>query len=281
MNEIVFNNQGLPVMNGCNLCVAADPFLHADRVLPFHVLLYVLEGAIYVTEDGTDYTVGTGELLFLKKDIRHFGKVEIPKGTRWYYVHFYFEEQENLSVFVPDSNPVVQGERLQTSVLLPKKMSCPEKNTIERTFGKLVEYFHSEDEQKRWYLNIKLAGLLSEIAFYGMKNGGKQSLADQIAIYLSRHMAEPFSAKKLEKQFFLSYKHMAAVFKKDKGLTMQQYHTNLRMQEACKLLQSTLIPVGEISERLGYTDMLYFSRCFHQFAGMSPTAYRKKAPEDY
>lgn len=280
-HTIKFNNTMLPVVNGCNVCVAPEPFYHADRILDFHVLLYVLEGTIYVTEEGIDYEVHAGELLFLKKGKRHFGKTEISKGTRWYFVHFYFEEQESLQEFTVEERTIEQGEILQSAIQLPKKLSHMENTEIIQKFAALVEYFHSNDMQKRWYMNTKLAELLSLIAFYGQTSPKKKSFSEQICDYLNEHVREAFSTKELEQNFYLSYKHMAAVFKREKGMTMQQYHTNLRMQEACKLLQSTLIPVGEISAGLGYSDMLYFSRCFHRFAGMSPTTYRKKAPDYY
>ena len=70
---------------------------------------------------------------------------------------------------------------------------------------------------------------------------------------------------------------MAAVFKKEKGMTMQQYHNAMRMEEACRLLCSTLMRVGDIADRLGFTDMLYFSRCFHNYTGKSPSRYRKES----
>lgn len=280
-NRIVLNNKMLPVVNGCNACVAPEPFYHADRIVDFHVLLYVLEGVIYVTEEETDYEVHAGELFFLKKGKHHFGKKEIAKGTRWYFVHFYFEEQEELQIFEAEEQTIEQGELLQSAVVLPKKLSHIENTEIVQKFMDMVEYFYSNDIYKKWYINMKLARLLTMIAFYGQTGTKTQNLSEQICDYLKEYVHTAFSAKELEKHFFLSYKHMAAVFKKEKGMTMQQYHTNLRMQEACKMLHSTLIPVGEISSRLGYTDMLYFSRCFHRFAGMSPTMYRKKAPDYY
>lgn len=63
-------------------------------------------------------------------------------------------------------------------------------------------------------------------------------------------------------------------------MTMQQFHTSVPIETACRLLRSTLLPVGEISRQVGYINMLYFSRCFHTVMGMSPTEYRK-LPRDY
>ena len=79
MNEIVLCNSSMPVMGVCDLCAAPEPFFHADRTVDFHVLIYVIEGVGYVTEEETDYEIHPGELLFLKSGIRHLGKREIPK----------------------------------------------------------------------------------------------------------------------------------------------------------------------------------------------------------
>ena len=259
LNEIVMSDNEMPIMESCNLCAAAEAFWHADRVLDFHVLIYVLEGVIYVTEEETDYAVEAGELLFLKKGLRHFGKIEIPKGTRWYYVHFY-----------------LNGEADGEEVTLPKKLSHLSGSTLEEKIAALIESARSEEGMESWYKNMRLFELLSQIAFYKKKEI-KRTLSEEICVYLQEHMKEPFSAKEMERYFYLSYKHMAAVFKKEKQMTMQQYHTKLRMDEAGRLLESTLLSIGEISRLLGYEDMLYFSRIFHRSEGMSPTAYRRRA----
>lgn len=73
---------------------------------------------------------------------------------------------------------------------------------------------------------------------------------------------------------FLSYQHLAAVFKAETGQTMQQYHTARKMQEACRLLKSSTLSIGDIAQAVGFADLLYFSRRFHAVIGMSPTQYR-------
>lgn len=275
MNSIILNNISMPVLDGCDMCAASEPFFHADRIADFNVLIYVIEGTIYVTEEQTDYTVNAGEMLFLKKGVHHFGKREIPKGTRWYFIHFFFREENGLDSFVPESSPIAQYEPVKYNIELPKKLSGLEGSAIEKKLAEFTEYFHSDNKMKKWNINSVLFELLSSIAFYGKYDAASESIPNRISEYLNRNYKEPFSASMLEQEFYLSYKHMAAVFKKEKGITMQQYHVSLRMNEACRLLKSTLMPIGEIGEAVGYGDMLYFSRCFRKFCGMSPTEYRK------
>ena len=277
MNRIYINNNTMPVLYGCDFYVAQEPFLHPDRTLDFHVLIYVTEGLIYVTEEDTDYTVAAGELLFLKAGLHHYGKKEIPVGTKWHFIHFYTNNIPEQKIFIPDHTPAPQYDTNEFDIILPKKISGLAKCRLETEIASYTDYFHSTDTKKRWYLNVNLFDLLSEIAFYNDNSDTSLSLSDEIAFFLEKNACEPFHAEILEKQFHLSYKYMAFTFKKEKQQTMQQYHTQMRMNIACRLLKSTLLSIGEISSKVGYNDMLYFSRCFHREIGCSPTEYRKKS----
>ncbi len=274
MNRIILSSCDMPVLCGCDHLAAAEPFFHADRVADFHVLIYVTEGRIYVTEDGTDYCVGAGGLLFLKSGVRHFGRQQIPRGTKWYFAHFTLPQQD-YPAFAPDSSPIPQYSPLTSTLALPKYITGLQGSGTERDIIGLIQLFHSDDPMKRWHLNQRLFSLLSRIALSGCTQPQQLSLSDRVCRYLAENISTPFSADAVSSAFYLSYKHLAAVFRKEKGMTMQQYHTALRMNEACRLLRSTLLTVGEIAARLGYQDMLYFSRCFRSSTGYSPTEYRR------
>ena len=54
-----------------------------------------------------------------------------------------------------------------------------------------------------------------------------------------------------------------------------EHITEMRMELAKNLLESTQLPVKEIAGRVGYNDPLYFSTVFRNYTGMNPRAYRK------
>lgn len=281
MNEVIFSNTSMPIVSSCDYLAAAEPFFHADRITDFHVMIYVTDGCIYVTEDTTDYALHPGDLFFLKSGIRHFGQTRIARGTRWHYIHFYLNEAlESTDKKIIHTTGSTQhlSENCYTSIQisLPKLLTGLTNSELEAQIIAFTEAFHTNSVLQQFNLHQHFFGLLTQIAYYDNSLPHPLSLAERIAAYLNTHYEEPFSAAGLEQEFFLSYKHMAAVFKKEKQLTMQQYHTQIRMNIACKLLRSTLLPIGEISQRVGYSDMLYFSRCFHSVMGMSPTEYRKQ-----
>ena len=282
MNEIIVSTTCQPVVCGCGYLAASEPFYHADRVVDFKILIYVVEGTIYVTEDGKDYETGAGELLFLRHGIRHYGKREIGRGTKWYYAHFRLSDPSpDCAGFSPDPASVGADEPLVFSDVLPKKLSGLKNGFIEQRISELAEYCRSADRFKRMRINGMFQSLLTDIAVMKYMDKKPAALSEKVCAWLDAHTSEPFSAARLEREFFLSYKRMAAVFRKEQGMTMQQYHTACRMSRACYMLRSTLLPIGEIAAGLGYDDPLYFSRCFHAYAGVSPRTYRLSAKSDY
>jgi AraC-like DNA-binding protein len=74
----------------------------------------------------------------------------------------------------------------------------------------------------------------------------------------------------------LSHSHYATLFKRKTGYAVKDYFLRLKMQEACRLLDATTLPVKEIAIQLGYDDDLYFSRCFRRVMQMSPKHYRRQ-----
>lgn len=275
MNEIIIANNSLPQLCGCGLFAASESFIHTDRVPDFCVLIYVIDGCIYVTEGDTDYEVNAGELLILKSGVHHLGKKKIQKGTKWIFVHFRISADCNASPFYPDASPLGAYDATAESILTLPKFLDSVSARFEKELKTFIEYAQSDDAYKKWFINQRLFLLLSSLAVSTQGFSNNLTLSDRICRYLSDNIGVPFSSENIEKRFYLSYKYMSHLFKKEKGVTMQQYHNSVRMDEACRLLCSTLMSIGEIADKLGFSDVLYFSRCFRNYTGKSPSAYRK------
>ena len=264
ITRIPINELSLPAVSDCDLLTATEGFYHMDRIADFNVLIYVTEGVMYVTEEGQDYEISSGDLLFLKSGLRHFGRYETPRGTSWIYAHFRLPENSH------------KGGQ---DMLLPKKISCIKGSATEEKLRRLCEYCHSTEPIKRIGKNALFFDILLEIL--SEQQPKKESLSDKICKFLDTRTDRAFSKELIENRFYLSYSHLAAEFRKEKGISMGRYHSDMQMKKASLLLRSTLMTVGEISASLGFSDMLYFSRKFHAFSGVSPTEYRKQAQRKY
>lgn len=81
----------------------------------------------------------------------------------------------------------------------------------------------------------------------------------------------------LAEALFVNRTYFSELFKEKTGVNVVAYIAELKMQRAKILIAQGDMRIGEIADLLGYQDTDYFSRIFKQFAGCSPTEYRKQA----
>ena len=59
------------------------------------------------------------------------------------------------------------------------------------------------------------------------------------------------------------------------GVTPQDFLREARIKHACLLLRNTSKSIAEVAYSCGFTDPKYFSRCFKNSIGQSPSEYKK------
>lgn len=74
---------------------------------------------------------------------------------------------------------------------------------------------------------------------------------------------------------FVHESYLRLLYKKHMGITIGQYLTKKRMQQAKYLLENNYINYADIAQKTGYSDAAYFSKCFKKYYKVSPSEYRK------
>jgi AraC-like DNA-binding protein len=75
----------------------------------------------------------------------------------------------------------------------------------------------------------------------------------------------------------MSESNLYVYFRSQFGTSPIAYLNHYRLTLASDLLKQTESPISEISEQVGFTDPLYFSKLFHKTFQMSPRQYRKES----
>lgn len=108
-----------------------------------------------------------------------------------------------------------------------------------------------------------------------------QKFASKLKIIMEKELANPnFSIDDFATQLSLG---RTVFFRKVKGVTgytPNEYMRIFRMKKAMELLQDGNYNVSQIAYMIGLKDPHYFSRCFKQHFGVSPSVYLQGAKEE-
>lgn len=103
----------------------------------------------------------------------------------------------------------------------------------------------------------------------------KMLMIDDVFEYISQHLTEDLSLKKLEKEFFISGEHISREFKKSTGVTLHSYITRARIDLSKKYLLQGL-SVRDVCQLCGFSSYNHFFKMFKKECGMTPMEYYRK-----
>lgn len=94
--------------------------------------------------------------------------------------------------------------------------------------------------------------------------------------WLGQHFQEPDALEGLYHTCAMSRDYFRSLFSATMECSPQDYIQRLRLRKARYLLLHTEMTVKEITFAVGYEDPLYFSRLYHRFWDVSPSAERRR-----
>lgn len=93
--------------------------------------------------------------------------------------------------------------------------------------------------------------------------------------YVSDNYDKPLKLEQVAQQVYITPAYLGIIFKKETGKNFTAYLTDLRMEKAKELLLDVRININEITFKVGYNNVRYFSRIFKENVGITPKEYRK------
>lgn len=93
--------------------------------------------------------------------------------------------------------------------------------------------------------------------------------------YIGANFREKLTLETVATKVFVNPKYFSHVFKKEMGIPFTDYIIQLRIQYACRLLETTNYQAYRISLECGFSDPSYFNRVFCAKMNMTPQNYRK------
>jgi LacI family transcriptional regulator len=94
--------------------------------------------------------------------------------------------------------------------------------------------------------------------------------------FIRDHARENVMVAEVSRAAGLSRRALEIRFRQEIGCSIRQHIRRIRTDQIVRLLVETDLPIGQIAETLGFSDIQHFARYFRAGKQMSPLAFRRK-----
>lgn len=157
---------------------------------------------------------------------------------------------------------------------------------VERMEGVFDSYHQAhtrgkgEDVEELTVFFLQLLQHLPEAAFAGNgfmkqpRNMRGARYSERVMGWIEAHYHEKISMDQLAEALHLSNNYISRIFREETGGSISDYLTARRVKQACRLLDTTDMPISVIADTIGYENSSYFIHLFKKVMGITPLKYR-------
>ncbi len=260
-----------------------EGYWHPGRTRPEHILTFLTEGSV-------DMQIGQEIFHVQKKDAflvpaNTFYRPLKSEGCSYFVFHFSAEP-------VPNAG---NGNWPLIDTVLPKgQFAYSYLGFSEAPSVIQIDFLnHAQQSQQIWPLmeriyrlrifqvqreKLMLDALFREACILLSNENApeeKNETLQQMIQYIRDHICQSLSLSSLSREFRVSPSYIARLFRENLHMPSAEYIHRAKMAEACSMLINSEDSIGDISAALSYDNPYYFTRLFHRYVGVTPTAYRR------
>ena len=234
-----------------------------------YVLIYCIEGEGWFSINGERHSVSANQYFILPAYTPHaYGSLPERPWTI-YWIHFKGNQ----------AHAYAEGART------PQTIQPGLRSRINNRMDLFEEIYHTLEmgysrENLRYMCACFTHYLASLRHLHAYRNAVPSDIQAYDPVTASIHYMKESIEKKitlddLARQSGYSVSHFSAIFTEQTGLPPIKYLNQLKIQEACRLLDCTNMKINQICFKVGIEDNLYFSRLFHKIMGVTPSEYKQ------
>ena len=229
----------------------------SPRYIKDYELVFVIEGLGNITVGERSIPVCAGDLVCFRPNVKHSLYLDKKPYMTFYALHFQISDEELLSG-------------------IPDHIHITDSHWLEVLIKGLYDEYRNKGYLCEWKREIALQRLLCEILsqLHVEQTPIESKRIGQVLEYIHEDPFREYSLDMLMIRSNIKKTLFLQSFRKITGTTPTQYIIALRLEIACELLIETDLSISDISQRCGFSDPFYFSRCFKKRYSISPKGYR-------
>ena len=100
-------------------------------------------------------------------------------------------------------------------------------------------------------------------------------LVTKVANYVQQHLSEPIKTNDIARALYMGRSRLSTNFKKETGMNITDYITQMKIDEAKRLLRYSDKSFSSIALYLGFSSQSHFSKVFKEHTENTPFEYRQ------
>lgn len=231
-------------------------------------MVYVIEGKVQYELDEENYEIGSGEVFFIGKGVRH--SIHIGQGEKAMFISIHFDVHHH------------NGNAYCSELMNIYGMIRPDKELDIESYFKEVKGI---DKMEAWKKECYGNGIMTQLLYKLMECCHQESInkagRDSERLYKIKKVMEETYLENYSVEYYagelgITRKHFTKLFNSMFGYTPKSYLMELKMEYASYLLYENNMLVKDVALYIGYSDPYIFSKQYKKIVGVSPNSYKRR-----
>lgn len=263
----MLENVGLNVYNSGHQQCSGGHFW-GPAVRSFYLIHFVVSGKGFFTVENKTYQIGAGSAFIIHPQTLVSYCADEKDPWEYCWVGFNGADASRLVDLIDfdEDNPVI--------TFAPEYIP-----SLKQAFLNIYENFGTNAQQETMTVSklFEAFSIMINAAPKKQPEASSSRLYIKNAIkFIQRNFSNSIDVSDIADHVGLSRSHLYRIFVKQLSLSPNEYLTQFRINQACVLLRSSGLSIGEIASSVGFDDQLYFSRVFKKVKGVPPSHYTKE-----
>lgn len=239
-----------------------------------HEIIYVISGEGLTIVDNKEVKLTSGDIFITPLYSEH--QVKAVSELRYQIIGFKFNEEakgEDLDI-------------LKQFFLSPPFEAIKGNQEVATVLNKCLDEYYNSLTGYKLMVESLLIQLLNKIYRIANIKTLSRRLSDEsfkhigltlysVLLFIETNIYNVNDVATIAKTLGYNSCYLSHLFKKQIGITIQQYLCNRKIEESINLIKNEDLSISEVSHIIGYSSPQAFSRAFKRVKGISPSVYVK------
>jgi AraC-like DNA-binding protein/mannose-6-phosphate isomerase-like protein (cupin superfamily) len=244
------------------------------------VLMLLRGGAAYEFKNGTELELAGGHMIVVPARVLHRGSKDVRTPSVICAINF------DIAYAVTQHSPFTKMEMAWIAAQFQSR--TPRLLSMSPTLRRMAQSLHQMILQQRKSprtadgtasVRLLVASIILEVARH-TSGTHQRSTADAVALakeHMEAHFTEPLPMNEVAQKAGCSRAHLFLVFKRETGMSPNDWLQRRRVKAATELLRTTNRKLEDIANASGFSSAQYFCQVFRKYTGKTPGEHRQKA----